>query len=275
MKGDYSILTLCRHLEVSPCGYYDGQKRRACLAPRAVQNQALAQGISTIQAASRQTYGNPRILAELRKQRRRQGRNRIARLIKQGGLCGRQKGRYRVQTTDGKHDHPIALSRQAQARKATAPGHLWLADITYIHTQEGSLFLAAILVLYGRKIVGWVMSEYSDSALVLKALGMALLHRNPPREQLLHSDRGVQYVRGDYRRALSQAGLVASMSRQGNCYDNAAMESCWSTLKWKLVQRRDSVSRRKARRERYDYVDLLYNLQSPALSYRSKLPLSR
>lgn len=169
------------------------------------------------------------------------------------------------------HDHPIAPNRLAEAPKATAPNQLWVADITYIDTQEGWLYLAAILDLYSRKIVGWAMSEHLDTALVLKALGMALLHRNPPRGLLLHSDRGVQYASGDYRRALSQAGRVASMSRQGNCYDNAAMESFWSTLKWELVYRRDFVSRRQARSEIFDYIERFYNRQRShtALNFRS------
>jgi putative transposase len=261
MKSDYSILCLCRHLEVSSSGYYDWQKRRACPGPRAVQNQALAQAIDTIHTQSRQTYGSPRILAALRKQGRRHGRNRIARLMKQGGLCGRQKGRYRVQTTDSNHPQPIAPNRLAEAPKATAPNQLWVSDITYIETQEGWLYLAAILDLYSRKIVGWSMSERIDTALVLKALSMALLHRNPPRELLLHSDRGVQYASADYRRALGQAGLLASMSRKANCYDNASMESFWSTLKLELVYRRDFVSRTHARTEIFDYIESFYNRQ--------------
>src|SRR5207302_11371272 len=187
----------------------------------------LAQEIDQIHTRSRQTYGSPRVQKELRKEGRGHGRNRVARLMKQKGLCGRQKGRYRVQTTDSNHDQPIAPNRLAQAPKPTAPNQIWVADITYIQTQEGTLYLAAILDLYSRKIVGWAMSERIDTVLVLKALGMALLHRSPPGNVLVHSDRGIQYASGDYRQALSQAGLIASMSRKGNCYDNAAMESFW------------------------------------------------
>jgi putative transposase len=271
MKNDYSVLCLCGNLEVSPSGYYGWQKRRACPGPRAVENLILAQEIETIHTQSRQTYGSPRMTEELRKQGRHHGRNRIARLMKQGGLCGRQKGRYRVQTTDSNHDQPIAPNRLAQAPKATAPNQLWVADITYIQTQEGWLYLAGILDLYSRKIVGWAMSERIDTALVLQALSMALLHRNPPRELLLHSDRGVQYASADYRRALSQAGLVASMSRTGNCYDNASIESFWSTLKLELVYRRDFVGHYQARTEIFDYIECFYNRQRShsALNYRS------
>ena len=271
MKLDYPILSLCAHLEVSTSGYYDWQKRRATPGPRAVANQTLAQQIQLIHRQSRQTYGSPRIVAALRQQGCHHGRRRIARLMKQSGLCGRQKGRYRVQTTDSHHDHPIAPNGLAEAPKAAAPNQLWVADITYIETQEGWLYLAAILDLYSRKIVGWAMSERIDTALVLKALGMALVHRQPPAHLLLHSDRGVQYASRDYRQALKAAGLVASMSRKGNCYDNATMESFWSTLKLELIYRRDFATRAQARTEIFDYIESFYNRQRAhsALDFQS------
>lgn len=271
MKGPYSILALCRNLEVSPSGYYDWLKRRTRPSPRAVESQALAKAIETHHARSRRTYGSPRILQALRKEGRHHGRNRIARIMKERGLCGRQKSCYRVKTTQSNHDQPIASNRLAQAPKATAPNQLWVADITYIKTQEGWLFLAAILDLYSRRIVGWAMSERVDTALVLKALGMALLHRNPPPQLLLHSDRGVQYASADYRQALAQAGLVASMSRKANCYDNASMESFWSTLKLELIYRRNFLTRAAARSAIFDYIESFYNRQRShsALNFRS------
>jgi transposase InsO family protein len=181
--------------------------------------------------------------------------------MKQEGLCGRQKARYRVQTTDSNHDEPIAPNRLAEAPKATAPNQIWVADITYIQTGESWLYLAAVMDLYSRKIIGWAMGEYIDTALVLKALFMALLHRQPPVGLLFHSDRGVQYASADYRSALTHAGLVASMSRKGNCYDNAAMESFWSTLKLELVYRREFQTRAHARSEIFDYIEVFYNRQ--------------
>jgi transposase InsO family protein len=181
--------------------------------------------------------------------------------MQQEGLCGRQKGRYHVQTTDSNHDQPIAPNLLPRVPKAAAPNQIWVADITYIKVPEGWLFLAAILDLYSRRIVGWAMSQRIDTALVLDALRMALLHRNPPASLLFHSDRGVQYASGDYRRALAQAGLVASMSRKGNCYDNAAMESFWSTLKLELIYRRDFTSQSQARNEIFDYIEAFYNRQ--------------
>lgn len=271
MKDEHPILSLCLHLEVSPSGYYAWQKRRDNPGPRALQNRALVREIQQIHSRSRQTYGSPRVVEELRKQGRHHGRNRIARLMQQEGLCGRQKRRYRVQTTDSNHDQPIAPNRLAEAPKATAPNQLWVADITYIETKENWLYLAAIMDLYSRKVVGWAMSERIDTVLVLKALDMALLHRSPPANLLFHSDRGVQYASGDYRQALSQAGLIASMSRSGNCYDNAAMESFWSTLKLELVYRQDFQTRAQARTQIFDYIESFYNRQRThsALGYRS------
>jgi putative transposase len=259
MRHQHSTLSLCEALEVSPSGYYDWQERRLCPGPRALENQALVKTITQLHKESRETYGSPRIQMELRKQGRHHGRARIGRIMQQESLCGRQKGRYRVQTTDSNHDQPIAPNLLAQAPKATAPNQIWVADITYIQTQEGWLYLAAVLDLYSRRIVGWAMSQRMDTALVLNALAMALLHRDPPANLLFHSDRGVQYASGDYRRALAQGGLVPSMSRKGNCYDNATMESFWSTLKFELVYRRDFSDHSQARSEIFNYIEAFYN----------------
>ena len=271
MKTDHSLQTLCATFGVSASGYYDWRRRLTAPGPRARQTQALTQSIKTIHAQSRETYGSPRIQIELRKTGARHGRNRIARLMQKEGLTGRQKARYRVRTTDSNHNEPIAPNRLAQAPTPTAPNQAWAADITYIQTQEGWLFVAAILDLYSRKIVGWAMSERIDTALILKALFMALLHRRPPAHLLFHSDRGVQYASADYRRALAQAGLTASMSRKGNCYDNAAMESFWSTLKLELIYRRVLQTRGQARQEIFDYIEMFYNRQRihSALGYQS------
>jgi len=271
MKADYSIAKLCANLQVSASGYYDWQRRRVRPGPRARQNQSLAVVIETLHRQSRKTYGSPRIVAQLRQRGLRHGRNRVARLMRDQGLCGRQRGRYRVQTTDSNHDHPIAPNRLALAPAAAAPNEIWVADITYIQTQEGWLYLAAVLDLYSRRIVGWALSPAIDAALVLRALGMALLHRRPPANLLFHSDRGVQYAAGPFRAALSQAGLIPSMSRRGNCYDNATIESFWSTLKLELVYRRVFLSHRQARTEIFDYIEAFYNRQRlhSALNFQS------
>ena len=271
MKKEHSLLTLCLLLEVSPSGFYDWSRRRLSPGPRALEDRALVQEIGEIHARSRETYGAPRVEKELRKRGRRHGRSRVARLMKEKGWCGRQRRRYRVQTTNSNHDQPIAPNRLAEAPKATAPNRVWVADITYIETKEGWLYLAAILDLYSRKIVGWAMSERNDTALVLKALAMALLHRRPPARLLFHTDRGVQYASADYRQALGQAGFIASMSRRANCYDNATMESFWSTLKLELVYRCCFHTRAHARTQIFDYIETFYNRQRShsALGYLS------
>jgi putative transposase len=261
MKSEHSISKLCEHLRVSPSGYYDWRRRPSTPGPRALQDRALALEVEAIHGQSRRTYGGPRIRAALRARGRRHGRKRIARLMTQLGLCGRQKGRYRVLTTDSNHDHPIAPNRLADAPAACAPNQIWVADITYLQTGEGWLYLAGIMDLFSRKIVGWAMSDAIDSALVLQALSMALLHRGPPPDLIFHSDRGVQYAAGNFRDALARAGLVPSMSRRANCYDNASMESFWSTLKLELVYRRDFATHHQARIEIFDYIEAFYNRQ--------------
>jgi len=271
MKDDHSILLLCQVLEVSPSGYYDWQERRQTPSARVQQNQTLRQQIKTIHLKSRATYGSLRVVDQLRKDGHKHGRNRIARLMKEQGLYGRQRHRYRVQTTDSNHDQPIAPNRLAQAPKPTAPNQIWVADITYIHSSEGWIYLAAILDLYSRKIVGWAMSPFIDTSLVLAALNMALVRSRPPTQLLFHSDRGVQYASGDYRKALAAAGLVASMSRKANCYDNATMESFWSTLKLELVYRQAFANHLQARSAIFDYIETFYNRQRAhsALGYLS------
>jgi len=272
MKTEHPILALCENLQVSVSGYYDWRRRRLDPGPRARETQALARAIESIHAESHRTYGSPRIVDELRTRGHRHGRNRVARLMKSQGLCGRQRGRYRVRTTDSNHDHPIAPNRLADAPAATRPNQIWLGDITYIETREGWLYLAGVLDLYSRRIVGWAMSERIDTALTLSALNMGLLHRQPPPKLLFHSDRGVQYASADYRAALAQAGLIASMSRKANCYDNASMESFWSTLKLEMVYRRDFATRAQARTAIFDYIETFYNRQRIHSSLGSRSP---
>jgi len=271
MKQEYSILSLCEAFGVSPSGYYGWLKRQTQPGTRALEDQALSQQIADIHLQSRKTYGSPRVQAKLRQKGQHHGRNRIRRLMRQQDLCGRQKARYRGVTTDSHHDQPIAPNLLAQAPKPSGPNQIWVADVTYIKTQSGWLFLAAILDLYSRRIVGWSMSQRNDTALVLNALTLALLQRNPPAQLLFHSDRGIQYAASHYRRALSQAGLIASMSPKGNCYDNATMESFWSTLKLELIYRLELADPAQARAEIFSFIEAFYNRQRiySALGYLS------
>jgi len=271
MKNQSSIVQLCQLLDVSTSGYYQWCQTQSRPCPRALQNQSLSVAVDQIHSASRQTYGSPRIVAALRAQGSCHGRNRISRLMRQKGLRGRQKGRYRVQTTDSNHDHPIAPNLLAEAPEPTAPDQIWVADITYIPTRQGWLYLAGVLDLYSRKIVGWAMSEWINTNLTLEALAMARLHRQPTSQLLFHSDRGVQYAATDFRLALNQANFVPSMSRKGNCYDNATMESFWSALKIELVYRRDFLNHTQARAAIFDYIEAFYNRHRlhSSLNYQS------
>jgi putative transposase len=271
MKTERPIRFLCECFDVSPSGYYDWKRRQENPCPRAKTDLDLKADIVRIHQESRQTYGSPRIQASLTQQGKRHGRNRIARLMREEKICGRQRRRYRVCTTDSNHDNPVAPNRLAEVPKPSKPNQVWVADITYIETAEGWLYLAGVLDLYSRRIVGWSMSPRIDTELVLGAWHMALLHRQPAGELMLHSDRGVQYTSAEFRQNLAQAGVTASMSRRANCYDNAAMESFWSTLKFEMIYRRKFITRRQAEREIFDYIETFYNHRRlhSSLGYRS------
>lgn len=271
MKAEHSIYPLCKAFEVSPSGYYDWSHRQEHPSQRHQQDQQLKAQIIRIHEESRKTYGSPRVQVKLRQVGQRHGRNRISRLMREQNLCGRQKKRYRVVTTDSRHDEPIAPNRLAVVPAASRANQIWVADITYVLTAQSWVYVAAILDVYSRRIVGWAVSQQINTALVLSALSMALTHRQPPTGLLFHSDRGVQYASADYRQALSAAGLIASMSRKANCYDNAAMEAFWSTLKLELIYRRDFEGAGQLRQALFDYIEVFYNRQRlhSALDYQT------
>jgi putative transposase len=258
MRAAHNIDELCRAFEVSRSGYYDWHKRREQPGPRALEDAALLPQIAAIYQEHDGTYGSPRVQRQLALGGKRHGRNRIARLMREQGLAGQQNARFKVVTTDSNHDLPIAPNRLKNA-VATRPNQIWVGDITYIKTAQGWLYLAAIMDLYSRRIVGWGMSERIDTALVLMAWQMAQEHRQAPAELIFHSDRGVQYASAEYRHALQAQGALPSMSRRACCYDNAAMESFWSTLKRELVYRRHFRSHEEARREIFAYIETRYN----------------
>lgn len=259
MKSHHPLRELCSTLAVSPSGYYDWVRRQTCPAVRTLEEAQLRKQIAAIHQDSRQTYGSPRIKRALHLQGARHGRNRIARLMRQQELSGRPKARFRVRTTDSTHDRPIAPNLLAQRPMASRPNEIWVGDITYIQTGEGWLYTAAIMDLYSRRIVGWAMSPKIDTALVLAAWQMAQAHRQPPARLIFHSDRGVQYASAEYRHSLQQTRALASMSRRACCYDNAAMESFWSTLKLEWVYRRNFATRAQARQEIFSYIETFYN----------------
>jgi len=234
MKAEHPLALLCQSFEVSPSGYYDWSRRQSQPSQRRQVDQQLKEQIVRLHQESRKTYGAPRIQAQLRSTGQRHGRNRIARLMREQQICGRQKRRFRVMTTDSNHQQPIAPNRLAQRPAPTGPNEVWLADITYIPTVQGWLYLAAILDLYSRKVVGWAMSQRLDTALVLQAWDMAVRHRQPPAGLLFHSDRGVQYASGQYRQALAASQAVASMSRKAkktSMYSKSAVRACGTVAK--------------------------------------------
>jgi len=226
--------------------------------------------IKTIFKQSRQTYGRPRIHAILREQGIYCGGKRVARLMRQAKLKVKRKRSYKV-TTQSNHNLPVAPNLLNQQFTATQPNQIWLADITYVATAEGWLYLAAVLDLYSRRIVGWSMQPTLNRKLVLSALDMALKLRNPPAGLLHHSDRGSQYASRDYQATLATYELLPSMSRRGNCYDNAPMESFFATLKVECIRGVVYSSRLEARAELFEYIEMFYNRQRihSQLGYKS------
>jgi putative transposase len=273
MKNDYKITDLCAALGVSPSGYYAHQHRQTHPGPRACADAQLTRQITTAFARSHGTYGAPRIQAELRKpDTPAPSRKRIARLMRQARLSGRVRRRFRVKTTDSNHPGPIAPNHLKNAPVPTGPNQIWRTDITYIQTGEGWLYLCSIQDQYSRKQVGWAMSETIDTKLVLEALDMALTQRKPLPGLIIHSDRGVQYSSEAYRRQLAEMKAIPSMSRKANCYDNAAMESFWSTLKLERVYRETYATHAQARARVHEYL-CYYNQtrRHSALGYQSPL----
>jgi transposase InsO family protein len=271
MSGEHEIKLMCETLNASRSGYY--QWLRADETVRAQQDRALRDQIEAVHQHSRGTYGSPRVTAALRAKGTSVGHNRVARLMRKAGLRGRQKARYRVVTTDSRHDHPIAPNRLATQPVPTKADQVWMSDLTYIPTAEGWLYLAGVLDRCTRRLVGWAMGSNLETSLPAAALTMALRQRQPSPGLIHHSDRGVQYASDAYRDLMAENGLVASMSRRGNCYDNAAMEAFWSSLKNELVHRRRFLTREEARTAIFDYIESFYNrtrLHS-ALGYKSPL----
>ena len=255
-KANYPVALMCRVLEVSRAGYYASRRRPE--SKRTKANGQLVARIREVYQRSRRTYGSPRVYAELRKSGHEAGRHRVARLMRTEGLVARKKKRFRV-TTQSDHSEPVArnvLARNFDVKKAN---RAWVGDITYLATAEGWLYLAVLVDLYSRAVVGWAMSEDLDVSVALAALRMALERRRPAPGLVHHSDRGVQYASESYRATLAANGLVPSMSRKGNCWDNAPAESFFGTLKVELVGDRVFASRAVARTEVFEYIEAFYN----------------
>jgi len=249
----------CRVLKVSRAGLYAVARRVPC--SRQQRQEKLRAQIRGSFEQSRGTYGSWRITAELRAGGTRVCRNTVARLMCEMGLKSGVQRRFVPRTTDAHHDHPIAANLLDRQFSATAPNQKWVADITYVPTAQGFLYLAAVLDLYSRRIVGWNMADHLQSDLVDEALRMALLSRRPGAGLMHHSDRGVQYACRQHRQLLERAGMIRSMSRAGNCYDNAVMESFFGKLKTELINEQTYQTHDQARSSIFEYLEGFYNRQ--------------
>jgi putative transposase len=269
-KATYPVAVLCRALQVSRAGYYAWACRR--VSTRAQADAALTEQIRTIHNGSRGTYGVPRVHAELHAAGQQGGRQRVARLMQAAALHGCSRRRQRVCTTVTDPTATAAPNLVARTFQASRPNELWVGDITYIPTGEGWLYLATLLDVYSRRIVGWAMADHLRTELAVDALTMALQQRRPLSGQLVHhTDRGCQYTARAYQAVLTAHGVTCSMSRAGDCYDNALAESFFGTLKAELVHGQRWPSRRVARLALFEWIEVFYNRQRrhSALGYLS------
>jgi transposase InsO family protein len=257
LHGQYRIDDLCAAFGVSRSGYH--RWRTASPSARACKDAQLAQTLREIHGQSRGTYGRPRLTRALRERGQQHTAKRVARLMHDLGLRGVQRGRFRPQTTDSRHDNRIAPNRLREQAPPSAPDQIWVADITYIPTGEGWLYVAGVLDRCSRRILGLAMSARLDTCLPEAALRQAMARRGRPRGVLHHSDRGIQYTSDQYRQILRQYRCEVSMSRRANCYDNAHMESFWGTLKAELLATRTFATRAEARLAIFEYVEVFYN----------------
>ncbi len=257
LSKDYPIQELCQMLEVARSGYYGWLKGAPTARDQA--NGELAQQIQRIYEAKGGNYGSPRITHELRRAGQRCNHKRVERLMRQQGLKGRTGQQRKVRTTHSEHGEPTAPNLLRGRPAPQQADEVWVADITYIPTTEGWLFMAAVMDLYSRQILGWSLWQTLEAGGPLQALSRALAKRDYPRGVIHHSDQGFQYACGPYRRELARHGLVASMSRRGNCYDNAAMEAFWSTLKREALEQSAHWSKNQVRRVIFQYIESIYN----------------
>jgi putative transposase len=257
-KDQWPVRLLCDTLEVSPAGYYAWQQR-----PTSAQEQrrdALVVEIRAIHAQFKRRYGSPRIHAELIARGHTCSLNMVAHLMQEHGIAAKTKRKFR-HTTDSNHNLPVAANLLDRQFNPSGANEVWVADITYIPTREGWLYLAAVEDLYSRRVVGWSMAEHRESRLVVDALEMAVQRRLPDEGLLAHSDRGSQYASEHYRLLLAKHGIDCSMSRRGDCWDNAPMESFFASLKKELVHDADFATRAEARAAIFEYIEVFYNVQ--------------
>lgn len=257
-RQQWPVQVICRVLQVTRSGFYAWLKRKP--SARQVRHERLLAKIRIAHAENRELYGSPRVHRALLIDGEVVSRNTVAKLMRQAKTRAKTRRRYVPRTTDSTHARPVADNVLDRDFTASAPDRKWLADITYVPTDQGWLYVAAVLDCFSRKIVGWAMAEHMETDLVADALKMALQHRRPEGKKLLHhSDRGVQYASDDYQQLLAQHGISCSMSGRGDCYDNAMMESFWATFKTELVHQQRYATREQAKQSIFEYLEVFYN----------------
>lgn len=259
LTPEFTVADCCRVLGVSVSGYYRWRnnpvgKRQRC-------RQELTEKIRVVHEASRRVYGSPRVHKELSEHGVKVCRNTVAKVMRQAEIRSKMKRKWRATTTDSKHAYPLAANLIGRAFSAPGPNLLWLADITYIPTLEGFLYLATVLDAFSRRIVGWSMAAHLRAELAMTALAMAIKTRAPAPGLIHHSDRGVQYACLEYRRELERHGVRASMSRKGDCYDNAPQESFFGKFKTEWAPEKPYATREEARASVFEYIEVFYNRQ--------------
>jgi putative transposase len=255
--GEYPSSAACRMLDVSRSGYYAWQVRPP--SAQHCRRDALAAKIKAVHQENRRVYGSPRITKVLRLSGEAVCQNTVAKVMRACGVRARAPKAFVPRTTDSRHDQPVAPNLLRRNFVVGEPRRRWVSDITYIPTGEGWLYLAGVLDLFSRRVVGWSMAENMETTLVGEALKMAVSRARPQDGLIHHSDRGVQYASYEYQRLLESFGMTASMSGAGDCYDNAAMESLWATLKTELVHQERYETRDEARRSIFEYIETFYN----------------
>lgn len=257
-RNDYPITLICKVMDVSRRGFYNWLNRP--LSNRAKENQLLVEAISLIYFENREVYGAPRIHKALLRQNYKCGLNRVARLMHKANIVPKTIKKFRI-TTDSRKSLKPAENHLARQFSPSTKNRVWAADVTYIPTREGWLFLAVILDLFSRRVIGWSMGKHLNSKLAQQALINSLQQRNIKKGILIHSDRGKEYYAKDYQELLQENNMICSMSRKGDCYDNAVVESFFHSLKVELVHHNDYHTRNEARSSLFDYIELFYNRQ--------------
>ena len=257
LAGVFALDAACCALEVSRAGYYAWLARPASV--RAVRREELAVKIKRVHEQNRRVYGSPRVYRALLAQGERVCRNTVADIMNERRIRAKSGKKFVPRTTDSAHQQPVAANVLDRKFDAPLPNQKWAADITYIPTEQGWLYLAGVIDLCSRKIVGWSMADHMQTELISDALQMAVARRNPGQGLLHHSDRGVQYASDDYQHLLRSNGMQISMSGRGDCWDNATMESIWATLKTELVNNERYTTHEQARASIFEFIEVFYN----------------